>query len=95
MELILLPVLALLGLVLLIDFDGDDDSEPDIPDRPEPEPNPDLNREEFGATDDTTTTGSGVTDYLFMNAGDDMASGGAGDDAIVMGARQDQSVELG
>lgn len=37
MELILLPVLALLGLVLLIDFDGDDESEPDIPDRPEPE----------------------------------------------------------
>ena len=94
MELILLPAFALLGLALLIGFDGDDDSEPDIPDRPEPEPNPDLNREEFSATDDTTT-GSDVTDYLFMNAGDDMASGGAGDDAIFMGAGQDQSVQLG
>ncbi len=88
MELMVLPILALLGLVLLVDFGGGD-TEPPEP----PEPNPDLNRVEFGETDDTTT-GSDVVDYLFMNGGDDMASGGEGDDSIFFGAGQDQSVEL-
>jgi len=90
MEMMLLPILALLGLALFVDFGGDDDTSEPAPD----DPNPELNRESFGAGDDTTT-GTDVTDYLFLNDGDDMASGGAGDDSIFLGAGADQTVELG
>lgn len=89
MEMMLLPILALLGLVFLFDTDSDDD--PD--NTPAPETNPDLNRQSFGAEDDTTT-GTDVTDYLFLNDGDDMASGGAGDDKVFLGDGADQTVVL-
>lgn len=35
-----------------------------------------------------------MTDYLFMNAGDDLATGGEGDDRIFLGAGQDETVVL-
>ena len=77
MEMILLPILAFLGLVFLVDTGTDDD----LDTTPAPEINPDLNRQSFGAEDDITTS-TDVTDFLFLNDGDDMASGGAGDDTF-------------
>lgn len=89
MEMILLPILALLGLVFLVDTGSDDD----LDNTPAPETNPDLNRQSFGAEDDITT-GTDVTDFLFLNDGDDMASSGAGDDKVFLGDGADQTAVL-
>ena len=89
MEMILLPILAFLGLVFLVDTGTDDD----LDNTPAPEINPDLNRQSFGAEDDITT-GTDVTDFLFLNDGDDMASGGAGDDKVFLGDGADQTAIL-
>ena len=89
MEMILLPILAFLGLVFLVDTGTDDD----LDNTPAPEINPDLNRQSFGAEDDITT-GTDVTDFLFLNDGDDMASSGAGDDKVFLGDGADQTAVL-
>ena len=89
MEMILLPILAFLGLVFLVDTGTDDD----LDNTPAPETNPDLNRQSFGAEDDITT-GTDVTDFLFLNDGDDMASSGAGYDKVFLGDGADQTAVL-
>lgn len=89
MEMILLPILAFLGLVFLVDTGTDDD----LDNTPAPEINPDLNRQSFGAEDDITTS-TDVTDFLFLNDGDDMASSGAGDDKVFLGDGADQTAVL-
>ena len=89
MEMILLPILALLGLVFLVDTGSDYD----LDNTPAPETNPDLNRQSFGAKDDITT-GTDVTDFLFLNDGDDMASSGAGNDKVFLGDGADQTAVL-
>ena len=89
MEMILLPILAFLGLVFLVGTGTDDD----LNNTPAPEINPDLNRQSFGAEDDITT-GTDVTDFLFLNDGDDMASSGAGDDKVFLGDGADQTAVL-
>lgn len=87
MEMILLPILAILGRVFLVDGGDDEDAST------ETQPDPDLNRESFGEGDDTAA-GSNLSDFLFLNGGDDMASGGLGDDKIFLGEGQDQTTQV-
>ncbi len=88
MELYVLPLLALLGLVFLIDGGDDADTDP-----PEPEPEDEFNYMPFGPEDDVAT-GTDANDAMYMGVGDDRATGGAGDDRIFFADGQDSTTEL-
>jgi len=90
MELMVLPILALLGLVFLVDFGGDDDggAEP----KP-PTPEGEFNYMQFGSEDDTSA-GTTDADAMYLDEGDDLAVGGEGDDKIFLGNGQDSTVQL-
>ncbi len=92
MEFAILPILALLGLVFLVDFGGDDD-EADNDDGDVTPPQGDYNYMQFGSEDDVTS-GTDAADAMYLNEGDDLATGGAGDDKIFLGNGQDATVIL-
>ena len=89
MELVILPILALLGIVFLVDSGGGDDDTPEEPKEPEG----DFNYMQFGAQDDDAA-GTQDADAMYLDAGDDLATGGEGDDKIFLGDGQDATVEL-
>ncbi len=85
MELLILPILAILGLTFLLtgdDNDGGGGGGDGINDG-----NPNAN---FGSTDDVYAGEDGVQ-HLYLGGGNDVATGGAGDDRIFMGAGNDSS----
>lgn len=90
MELMVLPILALLGLVFLVDFGGDDDG--DVEPKP-PTPEGEFNYMQFGSEDDTSA-GTADADAMYLDEGDDLATGGEGDDRIFLGNGQDSTVQL-
>tara|TARA_R110002051_G_scaffold7035_15_gene33138 strand:- start:4791 stop:6197 length:1407 start_codon:yes stop_codon:yes gene_type:complete len=92
MELAILPILALLGIVFLVDFGGDGDDEPIEPENPET-PNGKFNYMQFGPQDDEST-GTQDADAMYLDQGDDFATGGEGDDKIFFGDGQDTTVDL-
>ena len=91
MELAILPILALLGIVFLVDFGGDDEaSDPsEKPDAPEGK----FNYMQFGPEDDVSG-GTSEADSMYLDQGDDLARGGEGDDKIFLGDGQDATAEL-
>ena len=87
----ILPILALLGIVFLVDFGGGDD-DTDTPEEPEA-PEGDFNYLQFGPQDDDAT-GTQDADAMYLDEGDDLAKGGEGDDKIFLGDGQDATAEL-
>ncbi len=90
MEFFLLPILALIGVALLLDTGGDDDDEETVGETPEN----DLNYLQFGPEDDLSE-GTSDNDAMYLGVGDDFATGGLGNDKIFMGEGQDATVDLG